>query len=286
MHTLNLNGLFYKVKMSNGDFGRLSSYITGGYGIQLPFSKKVMVESRLQKRLRELNIASFRDYFNFVFSPGGQQTELTELVNQLTTNKTDFFREPPHFDFLISNVLPDMVKKPGSFKSIKVWSAACASGEEPYTLGIVFSEFAAKNNLFDFRILATDISSEVLQKGVMAVYAEEKLSGIPSDILKKYFLKSKYDKKKEFMVIPELRSKVRFQRLNLMDKYYNLENPFDLIFCRNVLIYFDSDTRQKVINKLCVRLKKGGYLFLGHTDTDLWLNIPLDRVRPSIYIKS
>jgi chemotaxis protein methyltransferase CheR len=277
-----LNQIF-SAKMSEDDFNRLSSFIFSQSGIKMPPVKKVMLQSRLQKRLRELKIVSFKDYVDYVFSTEGQKNEIIHMLDVVSTNKTDFFREPVHFDFLLSNILPDFVSTKGESNSLKVWSAGCSSGEEPYTIAITLNDFKQTHPKFDYSILGTDISSQILQKASMAVYKEDRIENIPLEMKRKYFLKSKDQEKKQVRVVKNLRNKINYKRLNFMDDVYNLTESFDVIFCRNVLIYFNRETQENVINKLCTKLKSGGYLFIGHSESIMGMNVPLEQIKPTVF---
>ena len=282
MNTINQ---YYKIQMTKNDFGRLSSYIYNELGIKMPVEKKIMLQSRLQKRLSELKMDSFSDYIDFVFSRDGEKSELFKMIDIVTTNKTDFFREPAHFVFLVDEFLKTIYPNVTVRKPLKIWSAGCSSGEEAYTTAITLSEFMKTHPLFDFTILATDISIRILQKASAAIYHIDRIKDIPLDLKKKYFLKSKDPLDKTVLVVRELRSKVKFQRLNFMDSSYNVDRDFDIIFCRNVLIYFDRETQQNVINKLCDKLKPGGIFFLGHSESITNMNVPLRQIRPTIFQK-
>ena len=276
------------VAMNQKDFSRLSRFIHAEYGIMIPPVKKILLESRLQKRLRELKIKTFKDYCDYLFSPNGKSSELTHFINQITTNKTDFFREPNHFDFLTQEVLPYLLKNDkNAHNDLTVWSAGCSSGEEPYTLAIVLSEYKSKNqNLnFNFSILATDISHEVLLKAKQAVYKQSTVEPIPLMLKKKYLLKSKDKNNGVVKIIPELRQKVQLGKLNFMDKDYGIKKPVNVIFCRNVLIYFDRPTQETILTRLCRCLKKGGYFFQGHSESINGMDLPLKSVSPTVYQK-
>ncbi len=275
----------YKLQMPDAVFAKLSSFIYKQYGIKMPDVKKVMLQSRLQKRLRELKMNSYEEYCEFVFSKEGEAMELVHMIDVVTTNKTDFFREPAHFDFLNQIVLPEYITREKNLKPLKIWSAGCSSGEEVYTLAIVLSEFQENNKKFDFSILGTDISSRILQKALDAIYTEERAANIPMDIKKKYFLKSKDRLKPTVRIISQLRNKAYYQRLNFMDDQYPVNEIFDIVFCRNVLIYFDRETQQKVINKLCMKLKPGGYFFLGHSESITGMQVPLVQLKPTVFMK-
>lgn len=271
--------------MTNIEFNKLSSFILNKYGIKLPIAKKTMLEGRLQKRLRALNITSFKEYCEYVFSPEGQQKELIPMIDAVTTNKTDFFREAVHFDFLSNNILPKYLKNDFTGKQFKIWSAGCSTGEEPYTLAMVLSEFSEKYIGFDFNILATDISSRALNAAATAVYTQEKASPVPMAFKKKYLLKSKDEQKKTVRIIPRLRTKVTFKRFNFLDGDIASAQSFNVVFCRNVLIYFDRPTQEKVILKLCSKLEPGGYLFLGHSESISNMKLPLIQIQPTTFKK-
>lgn len=248
----------------------------------MPPVKKVMLQSRLQKRLRELNLSSFKEYIDYVFSKEGLNNEIIHMLDVVSTNKTDFFREPVHFDFLTQTALPELIQESRN-RMLKVWSAGCSSGEEPYTIAIVMADFAEKNPGFDYSIIGTDISTQILQKAVDAVYKEDRVSIIPLETKRKYFLKSKERLNPTVKVGPNLRKKVRFGRLNFMDNYYDIPETFDIVFCRNVLIYFDRETQEKVIQKLCDKLRPDGYFFLGHSESIMNMQVPLKQVKPTIF---
>ncbi len=273
----------YKAQLTQEEFDKLSRFIYKESGIKMPPVKRVMLQSRLQKRLRELNLTSFKDYCDFVFSKEGFNNEIIHMLDVVSTNKTDFFREPIHFDFLTSNVLPEFYSKTTGPKHIKVWSAGCSSGEEPYTIAIVLADFAEKNPGFDFSIIGTDISTQILQKAVDAVYKEERVSIIPTETKRKYFLRSKDRTNPTVKVAQHIRKKVRFGRLNFMDTTYDVPETFDVVFCRNVLIYFDRETQERVIDKLCGKLRSGGYFFLGHSESIMNMNLPLRQIKPTIF---
>ncbi len=273
----------YKAKLTDEQFGRLSQFIFKESGIKMPPVKRIMLQSRLQKRLRELKMLSFAEYCDYVFSKAGQGNEIIHMLDVVSTNKTDFFREPNHFDFLTQNVLPSFMQNRLASRQLKVWSAGCSSGEEPYTMAIVLHQFAGSNPSFDYSIVGTDLSTQILDKALQAVYKEERVASIPPDIKKKYFLRSKDRASPTVRVIPELRKKVRFGRLNFMDATYDLPDTFDVIFCRNVLIYFDRETQEKVIQKLCARLRTGGFFFLGHSESIMNMQVPLKQVKPTIF---
>ncbi len=271
---------FYNVQLTDKEFDMLSSYIYNEYGIKMPPVKKVMLQSRLQKRLRQLSIPTFKDYCDYVFSPQGSE-EVIHMMDVVSTNKTDFFREPVHFDFLREVILPEAVAN--NQRLVKIWSAGSSSGEEAYTIAITVSEFAETKANIDFQIIGTDISTVVLRTAIDAIYKEDKVEPIPLSLKRKYFLKSKDPEKKVVRVVPQLRSKVKFGRLNLMDTTFPMNETFDIIFCRNTLIYFDRETQESVINKLCRHLRPNGYFFLGHSESITNMDVPLKHIKPTIF---
>lgn len=255
----------------------------------MPAGKKVMLEARLQKRLRYLGMSTCSEYCNYLFSPEGVENELMQMIDVVTTNKTDFFREPSHFEFLVKIVLPEIIVKPGAGtgKKLMIWSAGCSTGEEPYTLAMVVSEFAQIHPGFDFdcSILATDISTKVLQKAVEAIYDAERVLPVPETLKKKYLLRSKDKSNGLVRIVPELRRMVRFRRLNFIEEDFGFREKMHVIFCRNVIIYFDKPTQERLINKFTRHLIPGGYVFMGHSETLHGMDVPLVQVIPTIYRK-
>lgn len=269
-------------RMTEADFKKFSTLIKGEFGIKMPPSKKTMLEARLQKRLRALGFCNHSEYCDFLFSPGGFERELTQLIDVVTTNTTDFFREPKHFEMMLSTVLPDLIQRTN--RPLKVWSAGCSSGEEPYTLCMVLSEFAERNPEFKYSLLATDISTDILRKAMNAVYPLSKVEVIPMALKKKYLLKSKDKKKQLVRMAPEIRKKVDFRRLNFMEPF-PFKDQKDIIFCRNVVIYFDRATQDQLFKKFCSRLHKGGYLFIGHSESISGMDLPVRQIAPTVYQK-
>lgn len=272
-----------KETLSDRDFKKLSEFIYLNYGIKMPDTKKTLLEGRLSKRLRANNIKSFSAYCEFVFSEQGMAQELIHMIDVVSTNKTDFFREAAHFEFLYDYILPEFA---ADGKNINIWSSACSSGEEPYTTAIVLSEFnRVAPTQVPFSIFGTDISSDILNKAALAVYKDERITNIPTEYKRRYFMSNKDPQKKLIRVVPELRKACSFSRMNLIDKAYPITKRFDLIFCRNVLIYFDRPTQEAVINKLCDHLSPNGYFFLGHSESAMGMNVPLEAIKPSVFRK-
>ena len=276
--------------MSGRDFNRLSEFIESELGIRTPPAKKTMLESRLQKRLRRLGLLSFKAYCDYLFSKEGMESELVHMVDVVTTNKTDFFREPGHFDFLVQKALSELIKSKGAgvMKKLVVWSAGCSTGEEPYTLAMVLSEFAERypGLGFQFLILATDISSRVLEIARSGTYAEERGEPVPAPLKRKYLLRGRDKNTGLVRMVPELRSLVRYRRLNFMEGDFGMREPVDVIFCRNVFIYFEKPVQEQILKRFCSHLVPGGYIFIGQSETLNNMDLPLVRVNPSVYRKT
>jgi chemotaxis protein methyltransferase CheR len=276
-HTVHEEGL------SARDFARLRELIYAETGICLSAEKKTMVEVRLKRRLRVLNMTTYACYCEFVFDRRGMDEELVFLINVITTNKTDFFREPAHFDFLTGRALPEWDL---SGRPFFAWSAGCSSGEEPYTMAMVLNEYAELHPGFRFRILATDISTSVLEKAQLGIYSSECVAPVPLALKRKYFLRSRDSKSARVRVVPDLRQVIEFRRLNFIETDYALAERVDAIFCRNVLIYFDRATQESILCKLVHNLTPSGYLFVGHSETLHDMDLPVVPVAPALYRKA
>lgn len=272
--------------LKDREFNRFSAFIYDEVGIKMPPVKKTMLEARLQKRLKALFFRTFEEYADYVFSSDGQREELIHMIDVVTTNKTDFFREPAHFEYLVKTAIPSLIddREAGFRSPLKVWSAGCSTGEEPYTLAMVLSEFALAHPGFRSSILASDISTEVLSKSRNAIYAEDRVDPIPLHLKKKYLLKSRDPGKSLVRIVPQLRSMVQFRRLNFMEDFA-MSEQLDIIFCRNVIIYFDKPTQERLLNRFWRQLGFGGFLFLGHSETLNGLDVPLTAVASTVYRK-
>jgi len=262
------------------DYSRLRRLVYDEAGIALGPNRKTMLEVRIKRRLKELAIPSYGDYCDYLFSQHGLKKELLHLIDVVTTNKTDFFREPRHFEFLTTTALA--ASAPGR-RPVVVWSAGCSTGEEPYTLGMVLSEYGLTHPGFTFRILATDISTTVLEKARMGIYSTSAIQPVPAAFKLKYFMHSRDRNSDRVRVVPELRRFVEFRRLNFMNSDYGISEKVDVIFCRNVIIYFDRPTQQSILEKLTRCLVYGGYLFMGHAETLHELDLPIIQVAPALY---
>ena len=281
------NALLAITTMNEAQFRRLGECIYQVCGIRLNDSKKVMLESRLSKRLKALGMKTYKDYCEYLFSPKGSDEELVHMIDMVTTNKTDFFREPAHFDFLRRNALPELIRihRAGTGSQLTVWSAGCSTGEEPYTLSMVLSDYAEIHRGFEYLILATDISSRVLEIAKAGIYSEEQVVPVPPMFRERYLLRGKARQMGNVRIVPELRERIRFRRLNFMDGDFGMREPLDIVFCRNVIIYFDRPTQERLINRINSHMIPGGYLFMGHSETLNGMKVPLVSVAPTVYRK-
>ena len=274
--------------MSEEDFTRCSRFIQEEYGIKMPPAKKTLLECRLRKRMRALGMRSFEQYVEYAFCTGSGHDELIHMIDAVTTNKTDFFREPAHFRHLTEAVLPELIRHhgAGTRRPLRVWSAGCSTGEEPYTLAMVLSEFRSEHTDFDFHILATDVSTKVLEAAARGVYKEERIDPVPESMKRKYFMRSRDRSRSLVRVVPELRGKVSLRRLNFMEDAFRVKEAMDIIFCRNVMIYFEKENQERLVNIFCDHLQPGGFLFVGHSETLHGMDISLVPAAPMVYRKT
>lgn len=249
-------------------------------GISLGENKQSLVVSRLSKRLRELKLDTFGAYYEFVTQDGSGE-EFIRMLDLLSTNKTDFFREPKHFDYLREQILPSLERE----KRIRIWSSACSTGEEPYTIAITLHESVKNPALWDFSILASDISTRVLAHAAQGLYGEDRVQTVPPDVARRHFLKGRGQSAGLVKVKPHLSRAIKFRRLNLMSDHFPIKQPLDLIFCRNVMIYFDRPTQERLVAKFFRYLKPGGHLFIGHSESLQWLKHDFITIAPTIYRK-
>lgn len=254
--------------ISEKSFRRLSDIVYQESGISLGDQKRVMLSTRIARRLKATKCRTYEEYVDYVSSPEHKDEELVFMLNVVTTNKTDFFREKHHFDYMTDVLLPKLDKE-NSFSSanpFRVWSAGCSSGEEPYTLSFVLSEFF-NGDTSKYRILATDLSTKVLNKAMKGIYPENTVADIPKYLRLKYMQRGGGEWAKYWRVIPEMRRTITFGKLNFIDSDYMIREKFNMIFHRNVMIYFDRNTRASIVGKLCRQLIDRGYLFIGHSET-------------------
>jgi chemotaxis protein methyltransferase CheR len=279
MHTQNES-------LSRPDFNRLCSLIYEESGIRLGPDKHTMLEIRLKRRLRGLEFSSYAEYCDYLFAADNRDRELVHLIDAVTTNKTDFFREPDHFEYLTSRALPELDAQNGPNRRSLVWSAGCSSGEEPYTLAMVLSHYAEGRAGFRFDILATDISTEVLDKARSGIFKSDVIRPVPQSLRKKYLMRSRDPHSDLSRVVPELRTKIEFRRLNFMDPDFGLSESPEIIFCRNVIIYFDRPTQIRLLEKLVRQLAPGGFFFAGHSESLQNMELPLVSAGTAVYRKT
>tara|TARA_R110000851_G_scaffold135045_1_gene270458 strand:- start:51464 stop:52300 length:837 start_codon:yes stop_codon:yes gene_type:complete len=270
--------------LSAADHRRVSDYIGRVAGIQLPDYKRKLVEARLRKRMCATGYSDFSGYLDFVLSPAGESVEQIMLVDALTTNKTDFFREPGHFQFL-ERYLRGRLEKAPLERPLRVWSAACSSGEEAYSLAILLSELALEFQGFEFQIEATDIAPSMLDKTRQGIYPEDRVAPVPLELRKRYFLRSRDPGKRLVRMGPALRSHLNVRPLNLISDDYGPDGHYDVIFCRNVMIYFNQTDRASIVQRMNRALVPGGLLFVGHSESIRSYQAGFISEEPAVYRK-
>lgn len=270
--------------MRDSDYEFIRELVYNHSRINLGPDKKELVSARLGKRLRETKITSISDYCRYLQDQESEE-ELSHLIDAISTNYTFFFREIEHFDFLTKVIVPEMQKRRATEKwpSFNVWSAASASGEEPYSIAISLAEQLGIEAAWPWRIEATDISHRILQRARVGIYRDESISKVPPLTLKKYFQKGFGPQEGNYRVKPAILEGVTFRQLNLLDHTFPFTEPFHLIFCRNVMIYFDRATQEELVNKLMRHLVPGGYLFVGHSESLSGVKHRFETVKPAIY---
>ena len=262
--------------MSPRNFARLSALIQDLSGIKIPQTKQTMLEGRLRRRVRATGLEDLDAYCEAVFESGVASSETEFLLNAVTTNKTDFFRESKQFEYMESTVLPAI--KAAGIRRLRAWSAGCSTGAEAYTMAMVFDDFAMRNGGPEYGILATDLDSDVLEAARRGIYPRALLDPTPAAMRKRYVMEPVDRCSGDVRIVPALRSASGFAQLNFMDANYPVGNPMDIILCRNVLIYFDRPTQEAVLGRLCRNLKPGGWIMLGHSETIADMQLPLRQV--------
>lgn len=270
--------------LTSADFQRLATFLHGYSGIRLPAVRKAMMEGRLRRRVRALGLPSLQEYCRRLFEDSLLESEFAELINMVASSKAEFFRQPEHFRLLAEHVLPGWTG--GEQRPLKVWSAVASSGAEPYTVAMVLDNHARRTRGFHFSILATDICSDLLDKARLAIYPEEMLGPVPKHWRRRYFLRSCDPCRRAVRLIPPIRQAVHYRRLNLMDDTYAVDTDHDIIFCRNLLAYFDKTTQEKVLRRLCRHLSPCGLLFISHSDTVAGMDLPIQQVAPAVFART
>lgn len=269
------------ISIKQEEFRQFADYIKTNYGIHFKDEKKTLLEGRLGPLMMSMNFDSLLDYLEYVKADKTGQAA-SVMLNRITTNHTFFMREPAHFDYFSKVVLPYLTQTVRE-KDLRIWSAACSSGEEPYTLAMLISEyFGTSKGNWDTRILATDISQNVLDIARAGVYGAEKVNDVPGAWLSKYFTKND---REQYVISEKIKQEVIFSKLNLMDTTYPFRRKMHAIFCRNVMIYFDNETKDNLVEHLYDTTEPGGFLFIGHAES---LNREKTRYRyimPAVYRK-
>ncbi len=269
-------------ELTDAEFDEIRRMVYDRLGINLTEQKRSLVVGRLQKLLREHGLRNFADYIRYV-REDHTGSAFDELANRISTNHTFFYREPAHFDFFRKQVLPEVRERHARDRDIRIWCAGCSSGEEPYTMVIEMMEFFGREYAkWNAGVLATDISSRVLDLAARGIYGEERLREVPKNVLSRYFEKQEAG---EWQVREFVRREVTFRRLNLMNEKFPFRKPFDLILCRNVMIYFDQPTRNALVQRYYDNTVNGGYLFIGHSETLGRGETLYNYVQPAVYRK-
>lgn len=272
-------------ELTDQEFDQISALVKSHCGINLHDGKKQLVKSRLSKRLRQLNLSTFQAYIRFLERDNGGD-ELVAMLDLISTNLTSFFRESAHFDYLAEVVMPRIIaKQPPAQKRLRIWSAGCSSGEEPYTIAIVANECIPGLDAWDARILATDLSTRVLERARDGIYSAKQMASVPSGLLARYFNCVETRPERRYQSNALLKRLIYFARVNLMEPW-SMRGPFDVVFCRNVMIYFDKPTQAKLIGRFWELLAPGGVLFLGHSESLAGVQHRFEYVQPTVYLKT
>jgi len=270
--------------LTKAQFEKISGLVKSLSGINLRAGKEELVKARLSKRLRQLGMSGFNEYMEYLEADDSGE-EITCMLDALSTNVTHFFREAPHFECLARKVLPQIIAQGGTpGRKLRVWSAGCASGEEPYSIAISLWEHVPGLGAWDARILATDISTRMLSISRVGTYSEDGIQGISAEIRRKYFIQAGQGEGCRYAVKNDVRRLVHFARLNLMASW-PMNGPFDIIFCRNVMIYFDTETQATLVGRFADLLRSGGFLFVGLSESLANIEHGLTYVQPSVYLK-
>ncbi|MDX2110022.1 MAG: protein-glutamate O-methyltransferase [Verrucomicrobiota bacterium] len=272
--------------MTKNDYETVRMLVYEHSRINLGTNKSELVVARLTKRVRALALPSIEAYCEMLRAPGGEH-EIMNLIDVISTNHTYFFREPAHFTYLVEKVLPKLTQDPARQKerNLRVWSAACSSGEEPYTLAVVLADYFASQPQWKWEIVATDISQPVLARAREGEYTSQAVRNVPQASLNRYFTSEKNGGARSYRVKDELAKRITFKRLNLLGQSYSAKRSFDVIFCRNVMIYFDQPTQQELVTRLASLLGPGGYFFIGHSENLTSTKHPLKLACPAVYYR-
>lgn len=275
------NTNYNQILITDKEFEELAKYIKTNYGINLKEEKKTLVMGRLRQVLYQKNMKNFSEYFDYIYTDKTGKAA-SEFINRITTNHTYFMRESKHFEYFTDHVLP-YIETSVTSKDLRIWSAGCSTGEEPYTLAMIIDEYFGKEKgLWNTQILATDISSKVLETARKGIYNNQRIANIPLVARNKYFKRLDNENNE---VIDRIKNEVKFARLNLINDLFPFKKKFHTIFCRNVMIYFDNKTRMELVNKFYDMTEDGGYLFIGHSESLIRSETKYKYVMPAVYRK-
>lgn len=269
--------------LSERDFIKLSAFVYRRCGIKISNAKRTMLEARVRRRMQETGHQKSADYCEYLLETDGIEAEEEGIrfIDAITVNKTDFFREPWHFDFLVKRFFPSVIEQ--DRRQIKMWSAACSTGAEAYTIAMYAHDFFIQHPGFEYFILGTDISTEMVERATSGRYSDKEIAPIPADFRKRHVLMRKDRTRREYRMAPHLRTNMAFARLNLTSDTLPVSVDYDVIFCRNVLIYFDKRTQTRVLERLISHLRVGGYLILGHSESIVGMDLPLMTVSTTVF---
>ncbi|TCO71602.1 CheR family methyltransferase [Rhodovulum euryhalinum] len=265
-------------------FGRFAAYVEAEIGVRLAPSKRMMVAGRLRRRMVELGYATLEDYMRHLFRDGALDAERTEIFDAVTTNKTDFFREPSHFAHLTAEALPQAIaRRGGTHRPVKMWSAAASTGAEAWTMAICAGEYARAAGAFAWAILATDINTRVIGTARRAIYSDQILAPVPPELRARWTMQGQGAQIGHARIVPELRRHVRFEQLNLLDDNYALDHDIDIVFLRNVLIYFSAEDQARIVERVANHIVPGGVLYLGHSESMIAQSPTLAQIAPATF---
>jgi len=269
-------------EFSKSNFEYIKNLVKQNTGINLTEAKQQLVYSRLARRLRALGLATFNNYTDYLES--NYEIEIVELTNAITTNLTSFFREGHHFEFMSNTFLPDIYKQKKLDKTIRIWSAGCSTGEEPYSIAMTLKENMPSSKDWDIKVLATDLDTNVVEKARSGVYADERIAGMKAEYIKKWFIKGTGEQAGNVKISSKLQELITFKQLNLMDQW-PMKGKFDLIFCRNVVIYFDKPTQKILFDRYAEMLTANGYMIVGHSENLFKVTDRFELLGKTIYRK-
>lgn len=275
----------YSEKRDSALYTRFAALIRDEIGVRLPANKQLMVESRLRRRMLAMGFTQAEDYFRYLFVDGGFDAERDIIFDAVTTNKTDFFREKSHFDVLTQTVLPEARRRRAGRGPVKIWSAAASTGAEAYTISMVAQTCAEEGPAFHWAILGTDINLEVLDRARNAIYATDVIAPVPDRYRDRFLMQGQGPQAGHWRIVPELRRRIRFEQMNLMDDSYRVDRDIDAIFLRNVLIYFGPEDQARVIANMADHLSTGGHLFVGHSESMVVRNPKFTQIAPAVFVR-